>query len=174
MIALLTYGSLMHPDELATQFGGGTRCLPVRVRGFRRSFCQKPAWRSGEDGRNGVLTVRRSSTAWFNGILVGPPDPRSLERLDHRERGYTRRRVPAVAVEPYLAAPSVPAIGEYHLYTGRDEMRSDGLAPNPEYLRLCTEAARARGRRFLEEFLSTTYVDRTSLREILPRPATID
>jgi cation transport regulator ChaC len=168
VIALLAYGSLMHPAELARHCTG-TRSVPVRVQGFRRSFSQEPSWRNGEGAERGVLTVRRSASDWLNAILVsgsrtdalrdvdcGSGDG-ALRSIDQRERGYTRVVVPLADVEPYATHEIDPLITEIGLYIGRDEKWNDELMPNRAYLKLCIEAAGLWGSEFAGDFLRTTY-----------------
>ncbi|MEX2584061.1 MAG: gamma-glutamylcyclotransferase family protein [Gemmatimonadota bacterium] len=165
MTGLLLYGSLMDPDELAGYCRRDHPMSPVRVRGFRRSFCQEPSWRNDEAIERGVLTVRPSAADWFNAILVYGWEADVLARLDHRERGYVRRSVPTSSVEPYQSEADLEAAGEAHVYTGREELRNESLRPNAEYLKLCSGAAARWGADFLDDFLSTTYVGRVPLRD---------
>jgi hypothetical protein len=162
---LLVYGSLMHPDALTGELGDGVVAVPVRVRGYRRSFCQEPSWRRGSGHRRGVLTVQPSGDSWFGGILVRGVNPDRLRALDRRERGYCRVPVDPRAVEPYGPAPAQGGFDRIEIYRGRPEKRHPGLRPNPRYLQLCRDAASCWGRRFLEDFLATTHVGSTPLRE---------
>lgn len=158
MIGLLAYGSLMHPDELARHFAGEGPLLPVRVRGFRRSFCQEPSWRQGSGERRGVLTVRPSAVDWINAVLVCGCGPDVLRSLDHRERGYRRVAVPAAAIDPYAAADAVRVPEAAAVYAGRDDKWNPSLLPNDDYAALCTRAAGHWGAAFLDDFLATTYL----------------
>jgi hypothetical protein len=178
VIALLAYGSLMHPEELA-RHSARTRSVPVRVHGFRRSFSQEPTWRTGDGAERGVLTVRRSASDWLNAILVsgsladafrdvdGGSDVRALRSIDHRERGYTRVVVPIADVEPYATHEIDPLITEIGLYAGRDEKWNDELMPNRAYLKLCIEAAELWGRGFAGDFLRTTYSGSITLEDFV-------
>lgn len=182
MIALLAYGSLMHPDELAKHCAR-TQSVPVRVQGFRRSFLQEPSWRTGEGVERGVLTVRRSAGDWFNAILVcgfaddarkssdGGSGTDALRSIDQRERGYTRVVVPGEDVEPYAMHEVDPLIDEIGLYTGREEKWNEELLPNRAYLKLCVEAAALWGSEFARDFLRTTHTGSGTL-EHLVRSAT--
>jgi hypothetical protein len=185
MAALLVYGSLMHPAERAAHGARDRPVVPVRVRGFRRSFEQEPSWRGdGGDGR-GVLTVRRSAGHWLNAVLIPGFTDGELASLDQRERGYTRTPVPPSAIEAYpsgardsTARAGSPTRGatdpagleheEIVVYVGRDGLRNQELRPNPAYLELCVEAARRLGPEFLDDFLATTFVGSTTLAD---RPA---
>lgn len=158
---VVAYGSLMHPDELARHCAG-MGSVPVRVRGYRRSFSQEPSWRRGAGMERGVLTVRRSSRDWFNAILVCGPDARALASLDHRERGYTRIGVPPTDLEPYANRVAAPA-REIFVYTGRDDRWNDRLLPNRDYLRICIEASQRWGPEFADDFLRSTHVGREAL-----------
>jgi hypothetical protein len=187
MIALLAYGSLMHPDELAKHHIR-SRSVPVRVQGFRRSFSQEPSWRTGEGVERAVLTVRRSASDWFNAILFcgigddahpsiddddahgsvhdGSADS-ALRSIDRRERGYTRVVVPVEDVEPYATYEVDALIDEIGLYTGRDEKWNDELLPNRAYLNLCVEAAMRWGNGFARDFLRTTHAGDSTLEELI-------
>lgn len=168
MHALLAYGSLIHPDELARHGLHRHPCAPVRVRGYRRSFCQEPSWRRGRAEERAVLTVRPLRGAWFNAVLVQGFDAAILPELDERERGYTRVRVEGAHLEPYPSA-SLGDCGEVHLYTGRSEKYNERILPHDDYLALCVEGARRWGRAFLDDFLRSTYVQgRTPLRDHAP------
>lgn len=165
MHALLVYGSLMHPKELARHRLSENAAVPVRVRGYRRSFCQEPSWRVGSAGERGVLTVHPSEDAWFNGVMVCGLDTAVFESLDERERGYGRIHVPASRLALYPGAEDPPRCRNLYLYTGRSEKYNASLLPNSAYLALCTEAASRWGTDFLDDFLSTTFIQgRTPLR----------
>lgn len=166
MTALLAYGSLMHPVELARHCTW-TRCVPVRVQGFRRSFSQEPSWRAGDGLERGVLTVRRSASDWFNAILVCGSNADAFRSIDQRERGYTRVLVPVTDVEPYAMHEVDALIDEIRLYTGRDEKRNDELLPNRAYLKLCIDAAARWGREFARDFLRTTHCGDNTLEDAI-------
>lgn len=182
---MLAYGSLMHPAELAKHCAQ-TESVPVRVRGFRRSFSQEPSWRAGDGIERGVLTARRSERDWFNGILIRGSDAAALRSIEKRERGYTRVNVPAPDITLYAMHEideldegshvdevdepegnwELNEIDEIGLYTGRDDKRNDELLPNPVYLDLCIEAARQWGCEFASDFLRTTYVGARTLDDL--------
>jgi hypothetical protein len=162
---LLVYGSLMHPGSLATGSGRSASPQPVRVQGYRRSFCQEPSWRRGSGAHRGVLTVH-AATSWFSGILVRGLSADMLKALDHRERGYRRVAVERSAIEPYGPAPDLDGIDRIEIYVGRRELRNPDLRPNVDYLRLCRDAAAHWGTDFLDDFLSTTHVGSAPLRDL--------
>lgn len=174
MHALLAYGSLIHPDELARHTLRGRGATPVRVQGFRRSFCQEPSWRAASGLARGVLTVRPSPGEWFNALLVPGLTESILPGLDERERGYRRVEVEAGQLEPYPGAELPRCVG-VHLYTGRSERYNEEILPHRSYLDLCVEGARRWGARFLRDFCTSTYVrNSTSLLQLEPdlaRPA---
>jgi hypothetical protein len=163
---LLVYGRLMHPEALAAELGDAVAAVPVRVRGYRRSFCQEPSWRRGSGERRGVLTVRTSGDSWFGGILVRGLDADAFRKLDGRERGYHRVPVDLSAAEPYEPALELAPVDRIEIYRGRPEKRRPGLLPNPRYLRLCRDAAARWGERFLNDFLATTHVGSSPLRDL--------
>jgi len=156
----------MKPGELARQLGGAVLPVPVRVRGYRRSFCQEPSWRTGAAERRGVLTVRPSGEGWINAVLVCGCDPAGFRTLDHRERGYRRARVVRSAIEPYASAPELDDMDRISIYRGRSEKWNPELLPNPDYLDLCIGAAEQWGEAFLEDFLATTRVGDVPLRTL--------
>lgn len=164
MIGLLAYGSLMHPAELAHHCTE-TRSVPVRVRGFRRSFSQEPSWRAGSGLERGVLTVHESRQHWFNGVLICGSDADALRSIDRRERGYVRAIVPLESVEAYSPHDIEPLIHEVALYTGREEKWNETLLPNRAYLKLCIEAAERWGSEFATDFLRTTHVGGSTLED---------
>lgn len=118
MIGLLAYGSLMHPDELVEYRAHDSPLVPVRVRGFRRSFCQEPSWRTRDVNERAVLTLRSSTSHWCNAIVVCGLKAEALALLDHRERGYLRQTLPASFLEPYAGKEGLKTIEEVHVYTG--------------------------------------------------------
>ncbi|MEX2572298.1 MAG: gamma-glutamylcyclotransferase family protein [Gemmatimonadota bacterium] len=157
MIGLIAYGSLMHPDELASHCTREPPVLPVRVRGYRRTFCQESTWRGGHSESRGVLTVEPSENSWFNAILVAECDPDLISSLDFRERGYDRIDVPTASVEPYAPDTDLGGFTAINMYRGRPEKWNADLIPNPDYVALCTAAAERWGPIFLDDFLATTY-----------------
>ena len=159
MAALLTYGSLMDPDEVAKHPVRPGAVAPVRVQGFRRGFQQEPAWRRGSGLERGVLTVRASPRDWFNGVLLSGLDPDVLIALDERERGYVRVRVALDRLATYDgAALPLGEDAEVYVYAGRAERYDETLLPNPRYLALCLAAAARWGEPFRRDFLATTFV----------------
>ena len=164
MTGLVAYGSLMHPDELARHCARA-HSIPVRVRGFRRSFAQEPSWRAGAGDERGVLTVRPSDTDWFNGILICGADAAELGSLAERERGYDCAAVRIADIEPYATEQIPGGATEIRLYIGRDENWNAALLPNRAYLKLCIDAARAWGEEFARDFMRTTHVGEMTLQE---------
>lgn len=183
---LLVYGSLMHPAELALHLPGDAALVPVRVNGYRRSFCQEPAWRAGLDRERGVLTVRASQQDWFNGVLVCGPDDAALARLDHRERGYDRVGLATSQLTVYApythgglapvarsaesARAAVEGVSDVAIYVGHADRYNHALLPNADYAELCTAAAEYWGDAFLSDFLATTFIAGSPLRSRLRRP----
>lgn len=155
--SLLAYGSLLHPEELARHGIDPAACAPVRVRGFRRSFCQEPSWRPAVSEARAVLTVRPDPEHWLNAVLVPGLDADRVAELDHRERGYVRTGVPPERLEPYPGAAPAEA-GEAVLYLGREDKFNRAILPSESYLDLCLEGAAAWGEDFLRDFVDTTFV----------------
>lgn len=165
-LALVTYGSLLHPDEITALFPSGVhRVRTVRVRGFRRRFNKPVAehLRQPTGERRGVLNLERREDAWFNGLVIGPVSQPALEKYAFREREYGILRLSPDRISP--DAPASP--GNHPTYTCllEDAARLEsGLEPIPEYLDLCREGARHWGKTFLADFLRTTYVGDETLR----------
>lgn len=157
--ALLAYGSLMHPEELADHPVRPRAAAPVRVAGFRRGFQQEPAWRGGVGLERAVLTVRASPGDTFNGVLLSGIDPAALPALDERERGYVRTPVARDRLAAY-GGSELPLEGgaEVYLYAGRPERYDERLLPGAAYLALCLAAAAHWGEAFRADFLATTFV----------------
>jgi len=153
MTALLVYGSLIHPDE-HRRLPGLIETLPVRLEGYRRSFTQTPSWRRGEGRQIAVLRLEESPQHTLN-LIALLFEELDLAELDHRERGYRRIALPADRLTPFGDTP-LPGLDSCHLYLGRDELHNPTLLPNPEYLDLCLEGAKAWGEAFYREFLETT------------------
>ncbi len=86
-----------------------------------------------------------------------------LELLDHRERGYVRQPVSPTHIESYAGRRPDDDVASCAIYGGRDEKWNDELMPNPDYLRLCIEAAEQWGPEFLHDFLATTFIGRAPL-----------
>lgn len=158
MYSLLAYGSLMNPDELARQSLEDAAFAPVRVRGFRRSFCQEPSWRPAAAGRRAVLTVRPAPGQWINAVRIDHLATDTVAELDHRERGYIRTTVPTVQIECYRPEDCARPAGETVLYLGRAEKFNSQILPGDAYLQLCLAGAAAWGPDFLRDFLKSTFV----------------
>ena len=164
MTALLVYGSLIHPDE-HRKLPNLIEALPVRLKGYRRSFTQTPSWRRGEGHQIAVLRLEESPDTSLNLIALLFKEPDFAE-LDRRERGYRRITLPADRLTPFGGTP-LPDLDSCHLYLGRDELHDPALLPNPAYLELCLEGAQMWGETFYREFLETTVLgDGRILREI--------
>lgn len=172
-IALIVYGSLMHPDIGREMSADAPH--PVWVQGFRRGYFQAPMWRrSALPGRFGVLSVRADQTARMNAVLWTGVEPSALEQLDVRERGYVRCPLAIERVTPFASGdanraarraansegmPRSPAsygVTRADIYVGRDELFEPALRPLPEYVAHCRTAAAAFGAAFLEAFEATT------------------
>jgi hypothetical protein len=153
MHALLVYGSLIHPGE-HRKLPGFIEAIPVHLRGYRRSFTQTPSWRRGEGRQIAVLRLEESPEDSLNLIALLFKELDFTE-LDRRERGYRRIALPADQLTPFGDTP-LPGLDSYHLYLGRNELHDPALLPNPEYLDLCLEGAKAWGEAFYREFLETT------------------
>lgn len=154
---LIAYGSLMHPAEFASL--APQSAIPVWVHGFRRAFDQRPMWRGDGNSDHTVLAVRPAPAARFNGILLIDIPAEFVARLDYRERGYVRTRIPIHRLEPFglehfPALPSKMSGGD--LYVGRDAQRSPSCSPLADYHALCRAACASWGEAFANSFDQTT------------------
>lgn len=147
----------MHPAELARHGLAEHPATLVRLRGFRRSFCQEPSWRRSDSAARGVLTVRREAGCWLNGLLIQDLRPGALPALDRRERGYVRTPLAADALEPYEPGADLGP-GQPIVYLGREEKFNAGILPNEEYLGICATGAGRWGPSFLRDFLLSTHL----------------
>lgn len=147
----------MHPAELARHGLGLADTTPVRLRGFRRSFCQEPSWRASGSAARGVLTVRPAEGCWLNGLLIHGLDGAAIDALDQRERGYVRTALAFDALEPYDwgagMGPEQPVA-----YLGREEKFNTAILPNEEYMGICVAGAARLGAGFLRDFLLSTHL----------------
>jgi len=156
MRALLAYGSLIHPDEHGA-LPGLIDATPVRVEGFRRIFHQTPSWRRGEGRAIAVLDALPSSEDSINAVCLLLEDE-SFELLTERERGYRLHRIPSTRIRSCSGDSPLPSLESFHLYQGRQELRDETLLPNPDYLNLCLEGAKAWGEEFYRRFIATTFL----------------
>jgi hypothetical protein len=153
-IGILAYGSLIHPEEFSRK--EIVDVIPVKVRGFKRLFNQKPSWRKGEGNRIGVLNVEHSHEHTINAVCLCF-ESEHPDELNSRESGYTQLQVISEHIECY-PGHALPEAIECYLFMGKEEMKRHDILPNCDYLQICMSGAKEWGEHFYEEFVETTYL----------------
>lgn len=165
-VAVITYGSLLHPEDLTDLFGRiRNRTQPVKVDGFRRAFNQEASWRETEGDDVAVMNVGRSEGSWFNGLMVADLDRSEFAEFRERERGYWLVEVEPESLDEYSPTmldtshlgDSPPDLDDQDLVlvpTGK-KVRMD-VSPIDDYVNICLTGAREWGSDFYEDFLTTT------------------
>lgn len=173
-IGIITYGSLIHPEEVQTLFGiGPSDQLRVKISGFRRSFSKRIAahlYRETSPEKQAVLNLEHHEEEWFNGLLLGRIERSDFERYAFREREYE-----LIEVEPsrltFYSEKTPGLLEEFEsIYTcllGDEELMNHSLKPVPSYLELCLEGAKRHGSDFEQDFKRTTSVKGQSLKRYL-------
>lgn len=169
---LITYGSLLHPDEIRTLFPHEDLLIePVKVTGYARRFSKSVAehLRDVEGDKSGVLNVHAESEEWFNGLLVGPVTRSGLRKYAFREREYDITSVSFERIDFYGDDESILERLDVVHTCLLDTHEGDPPAhePIPDYLDLCLEGTKAWGEDFREDFLETTLVKGLKLREYI-------
>ncbi|WP_457596289.1 gamma-glutamylcyclotransferase family protein [Hydrogenimonas sp.] len=157
MKALLVYGSLIHPDEHRA-LPGLVDAVPMWLRGFRRSFTQRPSWRKGVGQEIAVARIDPDPRGELNLVCL-LFEIVDFDALDRRERGYRRVVVDAGRLTPYREGRSLPDCDEFFIYLGRQGLYAPDLKPNPDYLRLCLEGAKCWGEAFYRDFIESSGLD---------------
>lgn len=165
--AIIAYGSLINPMELAKRQHLYSSAIPVRVKGYKRSFNQEPSWRKGVDEERAVLRVDPSEEHTFNGLLLPLENEADLSQLDEREQGYTRERLSLKQVEHFVPGTKLEFSGDIFLYAGKPEKLNPKILPNKVYLEVCLEGAKEWGEEFYRQFIKTTLINEQSLQSIL-------
>lgn len=164
-LAVIVYGSVLHPDDLRELFGDiSYRIAPVTVEGFTRLFNQEASWRETDGTQKAVLNVAPASDRWFNGILVSDLSRSEFSEFRERERGYRLIEVDTDEISSYnqssietdlqLSRPDI-ASQDLVLTTTGAKTRED-IDPIDDYVDLCYEGASQWGPEFLQDFLRTT------------------
>lgn len=171
-LAVVTYGSLLHPQEIDALFHYEDRIVePVRVEGFSRHFSKSVAThlRDVKGDKSGVLNVHPNREEWFNGLLIGPMSEKGLRKYAFREREYDVTHLEGSQIELYSKSnrrlDRFKSVFTCYLDPSHESV-SD-YEPEPDYLELCLEGAEQWGEPFLEEFRETTNVGKRQLNEYL-------
>lgn len=162
--AIIAYGSLINPAELAKRSQLYSSAVPVWVKGYKRSFSQEPSWRKGVDVERAVLRVVPSEEHSFNGLLLPLENEADLELLDERERGYTRHKLTPGQIRHFAEGTRLELPGDVFVYAGKPEKYHPGILPNPVYMEICLEGAKHWGQEFYDAFLSGTFVKHGTLK----------
>ncbi|MFB6346412.1 MAG: hypothetical protein ABEK50_11685 [bacterium] len=176
-IGIVTYGSLLHPEEVQNLFGLGERDqIKVTVSGYRRCFNKRIAdhiYRETGPDKTAVLNVERASSEWFNGLLLGPIQASAFKQYAFREKDYELEALQPDAIEVYPDEEE-SALAEFNsLYTcllDNEDARCNSIEPVPSYLDLCLEGALSHGEDFLDDFKRSTYVKESLLVDYLSGP----
>lgn len=169
---LITYGSLLHPEEIRTLFSHDELSVePVKVSGYARRFSKSVAehLRDVKGKKSGVLNVHSEPGEWFNGLLVGPITRTGLRKYAFREREYGIDSVSFERIDFYANDESIlDRLDSVHTClfdSGKEEPNT--YEPVPDYLDLCLEGTQAWGENFRTDFLETTWVKGRKLLDYL-------
>jgi hypothetical protein len=169
-IAILIYGSLLHPEELERLLVNSEKELfRVQVNGYERRFSMPITdYHDNEDysGR-GALNLHSNPERWMNGILVGPLKLEGLRRYATRERCYSLAEIAPSNLNFYSTERSARLTYEKYYTPVLREGHDKSLRPHPEYLDLCLEGARNWSDDFYGDFLKSTYVEKQTLKDYL-------
>lgn len=171
-LGLITYGSLLHPEEIRTLFSHDELSVePVKVSGYARRFSKSVAehLRDVKGKKSGVLNVHSEPGEWFNGLLIGPLTRMGLRKYAFREREYGIDSVSFDRIDFYANDESIlDRLDTVHTcLLDTDESDPEAYEPAPDYLELCLEGAQEWGEDFLEEFKQTTLVGEEPLAQYL-------
>lgn len=156
MVGIIVYGSLLNSAELADHDLSTEHVVPVKVRGYKRLFNQKPSWRIGTGDHIGVLNVECASEAWINAIcLYIPYEEQNV--FASRESGYIREEIHINAITCYSGFCMIEDVS-YYIYRGKEEKLGKNILPNHEYLDICIQGAEEWGEDFMREFFTTTHL----------------
>lgn len=184
--AVIGYGSLLHPDEVADEFGGlDPRTAPFRLDGYRRVFNNRSKWRDPEGTQSAVLNVEPDADYWCNVVVIVIRGGDRPENYEDREGGYHFERVPADSLRPYVKHHRRALDGVERIEVPVGDRVDPDIEPIPDYVDTCLEGARhwdewleaeadpSPDNGFLSEFIRTTeladgtpfseYVDRKHL-----------
>ncbi len=155
MSYLLTYGSLIHPDETKRHAFEFSSRIPVKVYGFKRIFNQKTKYRIGSGEKISVLNIQKDKNSWINALLLGGFEKKYHPIIDKREEGYERIKVSKQNIEPY---DKNIIVQDAFIYMGLDIMKDENILPIDDYLHVCLKGCECYGEDFLNDFLTTTWV----------------
>ncbi len=156
MLGIIAYGSLINPQETKKQVEQPTHTIPIKLKSFKRSFNQQPAWRDKLGAHSAVLNIQASEQNWLNAICFCYAKF-DFKTLDNRERGYSRMSIPIDKINSYQGY-NLPKLKDAFVYLGKKNYEDNGLLPNPDYLGICMAGAKNWGEDFYRDFLNTTHI----------------
>ncbi len=157
MLGIITYGSLINPQETVGLEAPPSHTIPLKLSAFKRSFNQQPVWRKSTSEHSAVLNVQTSDQDWLNAVCYCYLNF-DFTTLDNRERGYTRKVVRSDRINCYMGY-SLPDLDKVFIYLGKKEYENGTILPNPDYLNICLAGAKHWGEAFYRDFLNTTHVN---------------
>lgn len=171
-LAVITYGSLLHPGEIEALFHIDDQLVePIRVEGFSRHFSKSVAshLRDVKGEKSGVLNVHPNRNEWFNGLLIGPLSEKGLRKYAFREREYDVTYLDLDQIEPYSESERLLDRFEtvFTCYLVPAGNAVSNYEPEPDYLDLCLEGAEQWGESFLDQFKTKTFVGKEQLADYL-------
>jgi len=156
MLGIIAYGSLINRQEAKNVGSPPIAAIPVKLRNFKRSFNQRPAWRKETSENTAVLNVQKSQTHWINGICYCFENF-DFALLDEREKGYTRTLLKPEGISSYTSLEA-PLPENIYIYLGKAEYLNESLLPHQDYLNICLRGAQNWGDNFAADFSDTTYI----------------
>jgi len=171
-LAVVTYGSLLHPEEIEALFHIDDQLIePIRVKNFARRFSKSVAehLRDVKGSQSGVLNVHPEPDHSFNGLLIGPLSEKGLRKYAFREREYDVKFLDPNRLDFYTEPQwNLDRFeGIFTCYWNPSDDTIPNYEPVPDYLDLCLEGAQQWGEEFLEEFKKTTLVGERDLNQYL-------
>jgi len=156
--AILTYGSLLDPSELADAYED-VSYSKVKLEGFCRHFAQKGTFRRGENGEDCVASVAESEGDWVSALIITGLTEEEYDEYVERESGYTIREVSPDSITFYSDEEpwALDSFDEILLPVGDRPVET--VDPVPSYVRLCTEGAFKHGDEFGMDFVFTTRLE---------------
>jgi hypothetical protein len=154
-VAIITYGSLIDPDVLESEFGN-ISYVKIRLSGYRRHFAQRAEYREGEDGENCVASIERSQSDWVSALLVTGLTEDEYEAYLQREKGYNMEEIAPELIHFYDTEWDLDRFDDILAPIGNNFVSS---LPNPvpSYVQSCVEGAFKHGTKFGSDFVLTTF-----------------
>lgn len=156
-IALVGYGSLLQPSELASlATEAPTRAIPVKIDRLKRVFDQRTSRRTNDDVECAVANVVRSDNSWMNGVLLPDVTRAEFDEFRERERWYRLIEISSSDIEPYDRVEASRIEEQDLVLTTTGLETATDIEPIPEYVDACIQGASEWGEAFREDFLEST------------------